>query len=204
MNNKKNQHRIIIILAIFFIAIILGIIAYFVINYTNDQNEMKARMDEVEEGYNTFKEHIDSFNAARDNVYKEAMQDMYYDTLKENDLHYKELLTTYEGTLESLDQDYENLKGKCTDVLYPNVSINNKCEAFVIGYEEAMNTFVSDVERYNKNIEAYNEWLKEEGKTDTELVTYETKRTYVDIVGDREYRGKKETASTMMEEEQNE
>ena len=82
---------------------------------------------------------------------------------------------------------YIVLKDKCVDVLYPDVSVNNKCEAFVIGYEKAINSYVSDIKKYNENIKDYNDVLEE---TDTKIEEVKLTVDYIDVDGDRKYLGK--------------
>ena len=113
---RKNKHIGIIIL-IGFLLIIGGIIIYAVINYSNDQAEIKKRMNVVVNTYDEFKSNVDNFNKIRDNIYKEVMQDMYYQTLKENDEHYKELFANYKESLEAIDKNFSKLKNKCIIIM---------------------------------------------------------------------------------------
>ena len=194
MEKKKKRA---LIIGIVFLVFILFVILYLVIVYKNGQNEMRSRMKEVEAGYTTFKNHITDYNNARDAIYKEAMQDMLYTTLKEKDAANKLLFQTYEGTVTLLDEDYKKLKDKCMDVLYPNVSVNNKCEAFLLGYEEAINTYVMDIENYNKNIDSYNTYLKDTNNAvEVPLVKLEKKKDYIDVDGNHIYQGKDEEKKT--------
>ena len=188
---KRNKHLGIMIL-IGFLLIVIGIISYIIINYNDDQAEVKKRMDIVLNTYDTFKTDVDSFNTIRDNIYNEVLQDMYYETLKNNDTRFKELFNSYKKSLEVVDKDYKKIEDKCINVLHPNADVNNKCEAMIVGYEEVVNTYISDVESYNKNITSYNSFLKETNSTDTSLEEIKLDRDYLDVNGDREYNGKRE------------
>ncbi len=188
---KRNKHLGIMIL-IGFLLIVIGIISYIIINYNDDQAEVKKRMDIVLNTYDTFKTDVDSFNTIRDNIYNEVLQDMYYETLKNNDTRFKELFNSYKKSLEVVDKDYKKIEDKCINVLHPNADVNNKCEAMIVGYEEVVNTYISDVESYNKNITSYNSFLKETNSTDTSLEEIKLERDYLDVNGDREYNGKRE------------
>ena len=188
---KRNKHLGIMIL-IGFLLIVIGIISYIIINYNDDQAEVKKRMDIVLNTYDTFKNDVDSFNTIRDNIYNEVLQDMYYETLKNNDTRFKELFNSYKKSLEVIDKDYKKIEDKCINVLHPNADVNNKCEAMIVGYEEVVNTYISDVESYNKNITSYNSFLKETNSTDTSLEEIKLDRDYLDVNGDREYNGKRE------------
>ena len=136
---KEKKNHVVLILALGFILIVVGIILYLVLTYQDNQNEVKKRMETVTSLYTDFKEHVDAFNDKRNEVYQTVMQDMYYQTLQEKDAEFKALYTSYEETVDVINDDYDQLKDKCINVLYPDVSVNNKCEAFVIGYEQVIN-----------------------------------------------------------------
>lgn len=189
---KEKKNHVGLILALAFILIVVGIILYLVLTYQDNQNEVKKRMETVTSLYTDFREHVDAFNDKRNEVYQTVMQDMYYQTLQEKDTEFKALYTAYEETVDVINDDYDQLKDKCINVLYPDVSVNNKCEAFVIGYEQVINTFVSDVAIYNQNIDAYNTWAQENNVTQT-LTPYETDKDFIDVNGDREYNGREQT-----------
>ena len=195
---NRNRHLGLLIL-LGFILIIADIVAYIIISYNSDQADIKKRMAEVETGYNAFKEDTDKFNDIRDNIYNSVMQDMYYETLKNNDSTYKSMFQEYKSILESIDKDYDAVKDKCINVLYPDVGTNNKCEALISGYEEIVNLYVSDVTSYNNNITSYNDWLKTNNSTDTPLELVELNRDYIDVNGDREYNGKKESQTELID-----
>ena len=199
---KRNRHLGVMIL-VGFLLIVIGIISYIVINYNSDQAEVKKRMDAVVNTYSTFKTDVEKFNTIRDNIYTEVMQDMYYETLKNNDARYKELFNSYEEALKTIDKDYNKIEDKCVNVLHPKADVNNKCEAMIEGYEEVVNTYISDVEIYNKNIKAYNNYLKENNSTDKALEEIKLDRDYLDVNGDREYLGKVDVKEEIKSNENN-
>ena len=87
--HQNNKHLGIMIF-IGFLLIVIGVISYVIINYNNDQAEVKKRMHVVREYYEEFKTDVESFNKIRDNIYSEVLSDTYYQTLKDNDANYKE------------------------------------------------------------------------------------------------------------------
>ncbi len=192
MEVKHHNKHLGIIIFLGFMLIVIGIISYVVINYSNDQAEVKKRMEVVINSYDTFKAHVDDFNNIRDQIYNEVMKDMYYQTLGDNDLYYKELFESYSDSLEGIDGDYKEIKNYCINVLYPDASVNNKCEAIIIGYEEVVNIYVSNVKSYNKNISSYNKWLSDNNSSDSKLEKIKLDRDYLDVNGDREYKGKED------------
>lgn len=197
----KNRHLGIMIL-IGFLLIIGGIVSYIVINYNSDQAEVKKRMDEVVNAYEVFKTDVESFNSIRDDIYTNIITDnLYYQTLKDNDASYKEIFNNYNNSLEVIDKDYNKVKDKCINVLHPKADVNNKCEAIVSSYEEVVNTYISDVKSYNSLIDSYNKWLIDTNSSDTKLEKIKLDREYLDINGDREYNGKKDIENEISDEE---
>ena len=189
---KKKKSNIGLWIGISFAVFMVLIIVYFIFTYVNNQAHMKDRMNEVKSLYNNFIEHVEVFNKKRDEVYQKTMQEMYYQKLADEDDNFKLLYKEYEKVLDELDKDYDNLKGKCVNVLYPDVSINNKCEAFILGYEEIVNTYVSDVNNYNSKIVQYNDWLKQTNSNNVELAKLESKKDFIDVNGDHIFRGKEQ------------
>ena len=203
MEAKSHNKHLGILIFIVFLLIIIGIVSYIVINYNSDQAEVKRRMDEVREFYKTFKTDIESFNSIREDIYTNVITDnMYYQTLKDNDASYKEIFNNYKDSLEKIDKDYNGVKDKCINVLHPEADVNNKCEAIISSYEEVVNTYVSDVNSYNNLITSYNKWLTDTNSSDTKLEKIKSDRDYIDINGDREYNGKKEVEKEISDEEE--
>lgn len=202
MEAKSHNKHLGILIFIGFLLIIIGIVSYIVINYNSDQAEVKRRMDEVRESYKTFKTDVGSFNSIREDIYTNVITDnMYYQTLKDNDASYKEIFDNYKDSLEKIDKDYNGVKDKCINVLHPDADVNNKCEAIVAGYEEVVNTYISDVNSYNALIDSYNEWLNDNNSSsDTKLEKIKLDRDYLDINGDREYNGRKDTETEISDE----
>ena len=197
--HQNNKHLGIMIF-IGFLLIVIGVISYVIINYNNDQAEVKKRMDVVRESYEEFKTDVESFNKVRDNIYNEVMGDTYYQTIKDNDKHYKELYQNYSDNLEKIDKDYSKVSDKCINVLHPDADVNNKCEAIVAGYEEVVNTYISDVNSYNALIDSYNKWLNDNNSSDSKLEKIKLDRDYLDINGDREYNGRKDIETEISDE----
>ena len=203
MEAKSHNKHLGILIFIAFLLIIIGIVSYIVINYNSDQAEVKRRMDEVRESYKTFKTDVERFNSIREDIYTNVITDnMYYQTLKDNDASYKEIFNNYKDSLEKIDKDYNGVKDKCINVLHPEADVNNKCEAIISSYEEVVNTYVSDVNSYNNLITSYNKWLTDTNSSDTKLEKIKSDRDYIDINGDREYNGKKEVEKEISDEEE--
>lgn len=204
MEVKHHSKKLGIMILIGFLLIVIGIISYIIINYNSDQAEVRKRMETVRDSYESFKTDVDSFNSIRDDIYTNVFtDDMYYQTLKDNDASFKELFNNYKDNLDKIDKDYDDVKDKCINVLHPEADVNNKCEAIVSSYEEVVNTYISDVNNYNNLITSYNKWLIDTNSSDTKLEKIKLDREYLDINGDREYNGKKDIENEISDEEDN-
>ena len=193
MEVKHHSKKLGIMILIGFLLIVIGIISYIIINYNSDQAEVKKRMETVRDSYESFKTDVEAFNSIRDDIYTNVFtDDMYYQTLKDNDASFKELYKSYSESLDKIDKDYSGVKDKCINVLHPEADVNNKCEAIVSSYEEVVNTYISDVNSYNNLITSYNKWLSDTNSSDVKLEEIKLDRDYLDINGDREYNGKKD------------
>ena len=204
MEVKHHSKKLGIMILIGFLLIVIGIISYIIINYNSDQAEVKKRMKTVRDSYEAFKTNVESFNSIRDNIYTNVFtDDMYYQTLKDNDASFKELFNNYKDNLDKIDKDYDDVKDKCINVLHPEADVNNKCEAIISGYEEVVNTYISDVSSYNNLITSYNKWLSDTNSSDVKLEEIKLDRDYIDINGDREYNGRKDEDINISDEEEN-
>ena len=203
MEVKHHSKKLGIMILIGFLLIVIGIISYIIINYNSDQAEVRKRMETVRDSYEAFKTDVESFNSIRDNIYTNVFtDDMYYQTLKDNDASFKELYKSYSESLDKIDKDYDGVKDKCINVLHPEADVNNKCEAIVSSYEEVVNTYISDVSSYNNLIISYNKWLSDTNSSDVKLEEIKLDRDYIDINGDREYNGRKDEDINISDEEE--
>ena len=203
MEVKHHSKKLGIMILIGFLLIVIGIISYIIINYNSDQAEVKKRMETVRDSYDSFKTDVEAFNSIRDDIYTNVFtDDMYYQTLKDNDASFKELYKSYSESLDKIDKDYSGVKDKCINVLHPEADVNNKCEAIVSSYEEVVNTYISDVSSYNNLITSYNKWLSDTNSSDAKLEEIKLDRDYLDINGDREYNGKKDVEQEISDEEE--
>lgn len=192
----KDKKKLSIILGVVGIALIIfGIILSFISNVKKDQKEMNSRMDTIVTEYSKFEKNIEEFNKTRKSLHEEFLDKVYYETLTQNDTAYKTKLTDYETQVAKISQGTKTIREYCKDgIYYSSSDVNNKCNSFKLGYEEMVNSFVDDINTYNKNITAYNKYLDDEGNTTSlKLETYQTKKTYIDYNNDGKYSGKEES-----------
>lgn len=190
-DNKKTK-KYIIFAIVGVIALILGIILIFISNIKRDQKELNSRIKKIDKEYAVFKTDLEAVSAKRDELHKEFIDTIYYETFQTNDTGYKNKLQEYEEMVNNVSKKNKTLKEYCNaGIYYSQTETNNKCSAFNLGYEEMVNSFVEDVSSYNKNIENYNKWLDSKNDTTSiKLEKYKTNKTYIDFNKDGEYSGK--------------
>ncbi len=182
----KKKTKIILIVSI--IAMIFLIVGLFIGNMKKDKKKTQQVMEIILKESKEFENNVLSFNERREEVYTEIFIETYYDTIKENHDKWSNLLEEYETTIDKIENASKNLKKYCNGMYYSKAEVNQKCNDFSALYEEINNTFVSDIESYNKTIEEYNEYAKE---NNVEAVsTYQTKKKYIDYNKDKSYSGK--------------
>lgn len=188
------KKRVLIVVLIGITLIIWGIITLFISSVKKDQKEMNSRMETIITEYTKFSENIEKFNEERDNIHSSFLDDVFYETLEQNDVEYKNKLYDYEKKLSSISKETKRIREYCkSGIYYSSSDVNNKCNSFKQGYEEMVNYFVEDINLYNKNIADYNKWLDSEGKTESiKLEPYNTSKKYIDYNKDGEYSGKGE------------
>lgn len=189
MNKKKG---LIILTLTGILAIITGVVLMFISSVQKDQKEMNDRMKKINTIYNQFKTDMEEINTERDNIHKEFLDTIYYDTFLQNETNYRKKIYYYEKNVTSLSKQYTKLKEYCKlGIYYSSSDTNSKCNAFQIGYEQLINTLVDDINKYNNNIQLYNKWAKD-NNIESQLELYETKKTYIDFNKDGNYSGKED------------
>ncbi len=196
MNKKNKTIKILVIIGI--ALVVWGFIMMFISSVKKDQKEMNSRMETITNSYKDFTKKIEEFNKKRDELHKEFLDKVYYETLATQDTGFKNKLKEYEEMVSNISlSTKDNLRKYCVDdIYYSSADVNNKCAAYKLAYEEMVNSFVDDINRYNSNLTQYNNWLDANGKTDSiHLEAYQTKKKYVDYNKDGEYSGKEDTTS---------
>ena len=190
MNTKK---KILILVLLGVISLITGFIIMFISSFKKDQNEMNDRIEIIISKYDKFSSELKKTNKTRDSIHKEFLDTIYYDTFEKNDTSYKNKLLEYEESITKVSKDNKVLKEYCNNnIYYSSSDANSKCSAFNLAYEQMINSFVDDINKYNSNITKYNLWLDGKGNTSAlKLEKYKTKKTYIDFNNDGDYSGKR-------------
>ena len=192
MSNKKH---ILILVLLGILSIIVGFILMFITNIKEDQQQLNNNISKINKDYDSFKKDIEEVNKTRDELHKNILDTVYYESFESSENEYKRALYNYEKAVTDISKKYTNLKGYCEiGIYYSSSDANSKCNAFNLGYEQLINTFVDDINMYNNNVKKYNSWLDEQQNTTSKkkLEGYKTKKTYIDYNKDGEYSGKED------------
>ena len=191
MSNKKH---ILILVLLGILSIVIGLTLMFITNIKEDQQQLNNNISKINKDYAGFKKDIEEVNKTRDELHKNILDTVYYESFESSENEYKKALYNYEKTVTDISKNYANLKGYCeVGIYYSSSDANSKCNVFNLGYEQLINTFVDDINMYNNNVKKYNNWLDEQQNTTSKkLEGYKTKKTYIDYNKDGEYSGKED------------
>lgn len=183
--NKKVKIIIIVCLVIGVLVAGIGIFCY---NVSKDRKETTRVMNLILSDYDKFEDSVLNFNDKRDVVYETIFVEAYYDTIKEKYNEWNTLFKDYEKEVDKV-LSYKNLDKYCKGKFYSKGEVNTKCSSFVTLYEDVINSFVSDKDSYNKMLNEYNDYIKENNGTEV-LDVYNTSKKYIDYNQDDEFSGK--------------
>lgn len=189
MKNKKRVIFWIVCIVVFLAGV--GFCIFFINDLKKDKSATRGQMSVVEDQYKKFSDQMDLYNDSRNNLYVELFDNTYYDTLYSNDEKFKGMLKEYEKTVDDLTDTVKELDKLCTNVYYPDSSINLKCDEYSNVYEQIVNAFVSDINLYNDNIKSYNGYCEENGNSNY-LNSYPTEKKFIDYDKDKRFDGKEE------------
>lgn len=188
MKNKL----VIILLILGALLLISGGVLMIVAGYKEDKAAVTKTMNIIVDDYETFRKKVESFSGLRESIYNEVMNTQYYTEVYTNYAINIQKLQQYENAVVEVENSTKNLKNNCIDKKYNDQTVVNKCNAFVINYEQSINYFINDINRFNDRIKGYNAWVTTQ--TDTtykELTEYSAKyKEYIDINNDKIFSGK--------------
>ena len=178
------KKKVKIVLITLLCLLVVGGIVFASISVINQTNKDKKKQEKIEkeiiDNFDKFKEAVEGFNVEWSTYNSIIKSDINKNTVYQYD-GWILSLDTYTESLDKIEEASKVYKKNCINKYYVNHNVNNKCEAFMIAYEQAVNTYVEDIEDFNKKIEEINESDKKE------LKTYELKYKKVDINNDKEY-----------------
>ncbi|MBR2679104.1 MAG: hypothetical protein IKE63_06770 [Bacilli bacterium] len=178
-----------ILMTISFVMIISGGVSSFVLGLKADKLETQKRINVVNDEFEILSANTSVFETVRDELYSDTLSNVYYDTLYSDDKKIKEKLSNYENLVDELQKTTVKLDKLCKDVYYPDIEANTKCSNYKSIYEQVNNYFISDINLYNKNIDKYNEYQKN-NNFNLKIEKYKLRKQYIDYDGDKKYDGK--------------
>ena len=159
---------------------------------TASRDEYESLKTSIVNDYEDFKVKIESFSEERTNVYEGLNKITYLtDVVANYDLLVAEY-DKYGETLKSIEEASKDLKVNCYKKDFVETEITNKVSAFTINYEQAINYYIQDVEKFNEKVRSYNEWVNTNNLQATYKVYAEYEslyKDYVDINGDGIFNG---------------
>lgn len=174
-----------ILLVVGIILILSGLVVGIYYKKKINFQEKEKKEAGIIENYDLFKTKIESFNKEREKYYTEVVNDLYVENVEDSYENWVEILDNYTIIIDDVENASTTLKKECIEYVTNNQDIKNKCKAFIIAYETAMNYYVKDIELFNNTISNYND--KNEKKT---LDEYKGKYEYTDIDYDGNFYGK--------------
>ena len=172
-----------------FVLIVSGGVSSFVAGLKADRKEIYQRVHEVEDVFETFSTNTSVFESERDNLYTKVFDNLFYDTMYQEDRTVKNKLSNYEQLVDELTKNMEDLNRLCEGVYYPDATTNSRCVNYKTIYEQIINYFVSDMEHYNELVDKYNTYEESLG-TLLRIRKYSTDKKYIDFNVDGQYDGR--------------
>lgn len=183
------------------ILLILGLLllasggALLVVNGFKDEKEdLTKTMNIIVDDYEIFRKKVETFSTLREKIYNEVMNTQYYTDVYTNYNADIQQLKQYENAVTEIENVSKNLKNSCIGKSFSDQDVINKCNAFIINYEQSINYFINDIDRFNSRIKDYNTWLTTQTNTQYQtLAEYNaTYKDYVDVNNDKNFSGKVE------------
>lgn len=163
-----------------------------VTSYKDEKANLTKTMNIIVDDYEVFRNKVEKFSSLRESIYNEVMNTQYYTEIYSGYTVNVQKLQQYENAVVEIDTAGKNLKNSCIGKNYTDQDVINKCNAFVINYEQSINYFINDINRYNDRIKEYNTWVTTQTDTTYQALTeYSAKyNNYIDINGDKIFSGK--------------
>ena len=192
--NKKVKIVLIILLCLAVLGGIGFVSVKAIQKVENDKKTEQKLEKEIVDNFDAFKEAIGDFNIEWSTYHTVIEADINANTVYQYD-GWIISLDSYTEAIDKVEEVSSVFKKDCVNKYYANTSVKNKCDAFMVAYEKAMNSYVSDIEGFNTKIDELNEKRDEKDK----LEKYELKYKKVDLNNDKEYSEievEKETSET--------
>lgn len=192
MKNKS----VTILMALGLLLLVSGGILFVINGFKGEKEDLTRSMNIIVDDYETFRTKVEKFSNLRENIYNDVMNSQYYTDVYTNYVMNIQKLKEYESVVTEVDNASNSLKKSCIGKNFNDKDVINKCNAFIINYEQSINYFINDIARFNTRIKEYNTWLTTQGNTASKynsLNEYNSKyKDYVDVNSDKIFSGKAE------------
>ena len=181
----KDNKKIKIILIVCGCVLVLALISFFmfkiITKLENNRKDKLAREKEIIANFDSFKDNAFGFSDESIDYRSWIKDSINKDTIYQYDT-WVFALDTMKEYLDAMTEVAPMYKENCIDRTYTNTKVNQQCSSFIEAYEEAVNTYVTDVNDFNEKMKDLREKTKNEDLKDYEL-TYEK----IDLNNDKEY-----------------
>lgn len=179
-------------MTISFILIISGGVSSFVLGLKRDRQATYNRVSDINNTFEVISTNTSVFESVRDELYNQVLNNLFYDTMYQEDKGIKNKLSNYENLVDELTRNTYEMNSLCgKNYYYPDSVANTRCKNYKSIYEQIVNYFVSDIELYNGHIDKYNQYQESLGSL-YRLRKYQTNKVYIDYNGDNQMDGKEE------------
>ena len=181
---------VVIILSI--LILVLGVFCtYYTISLDSKRKDEEKVKEIINKDYEDFKSALEVFSKERNKIY-EALSKIDY--LENMPSLYNSLIASFKSYEEKLDNIVsigDKLKEQLLDKEYKNKDLSNKKEAYITNYEQTYNYFVSDVKKFNSQLELYNKMVEADTSNSyKKLDLYESKyKELIDLNKDGVFSG---------------
>ena len=177
----KHFKLAIVLLIIGILLVVTGnsLLVYKLLN--NEKIEEEKIIRNIKTEYKVFKEDVQLFSKVKEEYDSKVSSNLFLETIDEYPNWIKNI-DSYTKIINKLDKDSKYLKNNCINKSHIDKGTLNKCSAFMLAYEECVNTYVNDIEDFNNKIV---EFSKNYDKV--KLTEYKLKFDRVDINNDGEY-----------------
>lgn len=162
----KKKGVVFAILIIFLIVVVV-LIFKFKADIKKDQQLAKENMAKIETEYKIFSQNIDLFNDKREELAEVFSQgNVYYENLAANSSLIVKKLEECDDAVSKTLTESSSLKELCKKY-YRDEEINQMCTNYQASFPKVYQILKQDVDDYNKMVQKYNLWVKDNPKFKT-------------------------------------
>lgn len=165
-----------------FLVILSTVLCYIFIKEKKKQKVVDLK---IAEKHNDFKKIVINYSKEREEFFDNYLNKLYVDDLKVKLPEIIESHDKYYENIKKMKDSSNYLKEKCIPYKGKDKNIRNKCDAFVVQYEQLINYYLNDFKEINVLINKYNTVHNDKLK----LIELKEKE-YIDIDGNKVFEGK--------------